>query len=198
MKFKGLTKFKGETYMMKRIFPVLIVLAFSQHSFAASEGQIRFGAQGGHVGLLDTVGEKAGNAVGFGGIFNYAMSEEMMLELTYTTSSHTGSSVHLRHNDFGAGVNFYFNSYDMAFFYAAAGVNFISHELTDLNKTATGFGLYGGLGVDIDLGKNFSSGVQAIYHKAFDSSVDIGGVSQKAIQDYVTVMVRLLFVIPKS
>jgi hypothetical protein len=186
-------KINGDV-MVKRIFLILFILVLGQFTFAAEEGQIRLGAQGGHVGLMSDVGSSAGNAVGFGGVFNYAVTEEMMLELTYTTSSHTG----LRHSDFGAGVNFYFNSYDAAYFYFAAGANFIGHELTAISKSASGFGLYGGFGVDFDLGKNFSSGLQGVYHKAFESKIDVSGVQVPVIQDYVTVMLRLLFVIPKS
>jgi hypothetical protein len=180
---------------MARIFFVLLILTLSHFSFAAEEGQIRFGAQGGHVGLHETVGEAAGNAVGFGGIFNYAVTEEMMLEMTYTTSSHTN----LKHNDFGAGLNFYFNSYDAAYFYFAGGANFITHDITGaVSKSATGFGLYAGLGLDFDLGKNFSSGLQALYHKAFETKVDVAGTQVAIIQPYTTIMLRLLFVIPRS
>lgn len=179
---------------MARIFFILLVLVLGHVSFAAEEGQIRLGGQAGHVGLHGDVGTSAGNAVGAGGIFNYAVTDEMMLELTYNTSSHKD----LKHNDIGAGINFFFNSYDMAYFYLAAGANFITHDLTTISKSATGFGLYGGLGVDFDLGRNFSTGLQAIYHNAFDASVDVGGTSVKAIQSYTTVMLRLLFVIPAS
>jgi hypothetical protein len=180
---------------LKSIFFILLVLVFTHVSFAAEEGQIRFGAQAGNVAPMKDQAA-AGNAVGGGAIFNYAVSDEMMFELTYNTSSHTG----LKHSDFGAGLNFFVNSYDAAYFYVSAGANFINRELTAVSKTSTGFGVYAGLGVDFDLGKNFSTGIQALYHEAFDTSVDIGTppVSTKIIQSYTSIMLRLLFVIPNS
>ncbi|MEQ1875843.1 MAG: outer membrane beta-barrel protein [Bdellovibrionia bacterium] len=181
---------------MAKIFFFLFVLLLGHFSLAAEEGQIRFGGQAGNVGPADKVnGTDVGNAMGAGAIFNFAVTDEMMLEIAYTGSNHN----HLKHTNLGAGINFFFNSYDPAYFYLSAGADFNNHvvEIPAGDKSATGFGLYAGLGVDFDLGKNFSTGLQAIYHNSFGSNIDFPP-SVNVIPNYTTVMLRLLFVIPPS
>lgn len=181
---------------MTKIFFFLLVLLLGHFSFAAGEGQIRFGVQGGNVAVAEKInGTDPGNAVGGGAIFNFGVTEEMMLELTYNTSSHS----HYNHTDIGGGVNFYFNSYDPAYFYVAAGANLNTGKTdsTAGDKSASAFGLYGGLGVDFDLGKFVSTGINALYHHSFGGNVDFPP-SVNIVPSYTTVMVRFLFVVPGS
>jgi len=179
-------------------FAILIfALFFTQTSYAdISEGQIRLGVTGGHIGLLNDVGDRAGNALGFGGFANYAVSNEMQFELGYLASSHNN----LRHSEVSAGVNLFFNSYDAAYFAALMGVNFVGHDVNYARASSSGMALYAGLGVDFELGKNFGAGLYAKYHYAFETSVTDATSRQtvKAIQHWVSVLARVMFVIPNS
>jgi hypothetical protein len=168
-----------------------LIVLFSSPAFAIDENQIRVGLQGGHVGLMQDVGTRYGNALGFGGFGNYTVSSEMQFEIGYLSSSHNG----LRHQEISTGLNFYFNSYDAAYFSALAGVDFIGHDLPDERTTSSGFGLYGGLGVDFELGKHFNAGLQGKYHWAFDTEVtNTAGQRVKGVQSFATVLLRVMYV----
>lgn len=173
---------------MKSVLLALVLASSSALAF--DDGDIRIGGQAGHVGLLGDVGDKAGNSMGYGALLGYAASSETIFNIGYTTSSHKD----LKHSDLNVGVDFYLNSYDVSYAYLSAGVDFIGHELSAISMSSSGFGVYGGLGVDFELGKHATAGVQALYHNAFETSVTIAGnTNVKAIQSYVTVMLRALF-----
>ncbi|MGE3973655.1 MAG: outer membrane beta-barrel protein [Bdellovibrionales bacterium] len=164
---------------------------FLSPAFAIDEHEVRLGVQAGHVGLQQDVGSRYGNALGFGVFGNYTTSSEMQFEIGYLSSSHNG----LRHQEISTGLNFYFNSYDAAYFSALAGVDFIGHDLPTERATSSGFGLYTGLGVDFELGKRFNAGLQGKYHWAFDTEVtDPSGQRLKGIQSFVTVLLRVMYV----
>lgn len=175
------------------IFGALIFASLS--ASALEENQIRLGVQAGHVGLLSDVGSRHNSAVGLGVVFNYLVSDEMAFELDYENSQHND----LRHSAFHGGVNYYFNSYDMAYYYFHLGAGFVSHDLsslgtTDASTSSQAFALNAGLGVDFELGPNFATGIVAKYHNVFDTTVTVNGNEQfKAVQSYYTVMARFLF-----
>ncbi len=161
-----------------------------------NEGDVRLGLTAGHIGLLSDVGDRAGNSLGFGGFANYTITNEMQFELGYLTSSHNN----LNHREINAGVNLFFNSYDAAYFAALMGVDFVGHDVNYAGATSSGMALYGGVGVDFELNKNFGAGLYAKYHYAFETSVtdSTSRNSVKAIQHWVSVLVRLMYIIPNS
>ncbi len=180
---------------MKLIGIILSLILVQSAKADINEGDMRLGLTGGHVGLLSDVGDRAGNALGFGAFANYTVTSEMQFELAYLSSGHTN----LRHNDISAGVNIFFNSYDAAYFAFLTGVDFIGHDVNYANATSSGMALYVGLGVDFELNKHFSAGLYGKYHHAFETSVtNSAGQSVKAIQSYVDVLVRLAYIIPNS
>jgi hypothetical protein len=173
------------------VFAITIGVFGSLPAFAIDENEIRLGLQGGHVGLLQDVGSRYGNALGFGGFANYTVSSEMQFEVGYLSSSHSG----LRHQEISTGLNFFYNSYDAAYFSVKGGVDFIGHDLPTERVTSSGFGLYAGLGVDFELGKRFNAGLEGKYHSAFDTEVtNTAGTRVKGIQSFVTVLLRLMYV----
>ena len=173
---------------MKLLSSVIIVF-LSVNAFGFDEGQIRLGVQGGHVGLLQDVGSTHGNGLGLGALVGYLATDDLAFELSYTISNHDN----LVHSDFATGVNYYFNNFESFYLYGSGGVNFVNHKLTLIKKSSGAFGLYGGLGADVEVGTKFLAGLQVLYHSVFDSSVKAtpSSPSQAAIQDFLTVYFRL-------
>lgn len=185
---------------MKMLSLLALTLILSQTAHAdITEGDVRLGLTGGHIGLLSDVGDRHGNSLGFGGFANYTVTSEMQFELGYLSSSHTNG---LRHTEINAGVNLFFNSYDAAYFSALMGVDFVGHDIgAPISATSSGMALYGGLGVDFELNKHFAAGIYGKYHHAFETSVNNAGnngASVKAIQSWVSVLVRIMYIIPNS
>lgn len=175
------------------VFAFVTILFTQTNVFAAGgEGALRLGVVAGHVGLLKDVGAASGNAVGIGGYLGYNASDDMTLDITYTSSGHTN----LNHTSFTLGVSYTIAVYDQLHTFLSGGVDFTQHNMTNYNLTSNGFGLYFGGGVDFEVGPKFLLGLQALYHNMFDTTVNPSGVGErKAIQDYATVMVRAAYLL---
>jgi hypothetical protein len=185
---------------MLNLFAIAFSLILTHAAHAdINQGDVRLGLTGGHVGLLSDVGDRHGNALGFGGYANYTITSEMQFELGYLTSSHNNN---YKRSEISAGVNIFFNSYDAAYFAALMGVDFVGADIGDpIRATSSGMALYGGLGVDFELNKHFSAGLYAKYHYAFETSVNnaaTAGSTVKAIQSWMSVLVRIAYIIPNS
>lgn len=177
---------------------LVIILTFlaavvSLKAFGADpkEGDFRVGVTAGNVGLLKDVGDDAGNAIGFGVVFDYNIADEFFFEGSYVQSSHDK----LDHQEYNFGVGQFFESYETAYFYWAAGVLFATNEIeiTSLKAKDTGFGLYGGLGVDIYTAKNITFGLQARYNKIFEKEKNVSGNDIKIVQDFYTVLFKVQY-----
>lgn len=169
-----------------------LVAVVSLKAFGAEDpkqGDFRIGVITGNVGLLKDVGDDAGNAIGFGGVFNYNIADEFFFEGSYIQSSHDD----LDHQEFNFGVGQYFESYETAYFYWAAGVLFASNKLDSPDVKDTGFGLYGGAGLDIYTAKSVTFGLQARYNKIFEKEKEVAGNDIKVVQDFYTVMFKVQY-----
>lgn len=184
---------------ISKIFSVIGLLTLvSQIAVAIDEGEFRAGIMGGHVGLIGDVGGDGRNALGVGALVGYAFTDEMFFNIGYMGSTHES----VKHRDISVGVDFYFNSYDLAYLYGAGGVSFLHNDIDPPTGATTGasadaFGLYLGAGADFELGTALLAGLQFRYQKAFEaeSTINISGVptKTKVVQDSVTVMLRALF-----
>lgn len=179
---------------MTKLLLILICLAavVSLKAFGSEDpkqGDFRIGVITGNVGLLKDVGDDAGNAIGFGGVFNYNISDDFFFEGSYIQSSHDN----LDHQEFNFGVGQYFESYETAYFYWTAGVLFATNDLELVNAKDTGFGLYGGAGLDIYTAKNIAFGLQARYNKIFEKEKQVSGNEVKVVQDFYTVMFKIQY-----
>lgn len=176
------------------LFSLFTIMFISfEPAWSLQENEIRAGAEAGHVGLLSDVGDRSGNAIGLGVFGNYMASSDLFFELSYLASSH--DSEELKHSQYEAGIGYYFDSYDMAYFSTLAGVDFVNHQLGPEQASSTAFGLYGGMGIEFELGSRMIAGLQGKYHWMFDTSVTTNtGSSIKAVQSFITVLARVGFV----
>ncbi len=164
---------------------------------ALNTGDMRLGIQAGQVGLLQDVGGRSGNAVGFGAFFNFAASEDLMFEIGYLSSQHT----RLSHSEVPIGINYYFENSEKLAYQALAGATFISHSLQEhpVDLSSSGFGLYIGAGLDLDVSNSLKSGVQLRYVKGFEQTVQLAtGERIASIQDHYTLMLRLAYEFPAN
>ncbi len=176
---------------------VLSSLGFSTRAFAVDEGDVRLGVMAGHVGLMGDVASGRSNSLGYGAVFGYASSDQMIFELGYLQSAHDN----LTHSEMLVGLNYYLGSYDALYPQITGGVSFLSNKFRDTTNpipntdiSSNGFGLYFGGGIDFEMGSHLLAGIQGRYNKAFDTTVTLAnGSSVKAIQDNITVMLRVIF-----
>lgn len=179
---------------MAKLLLILTCLAamVSLKAFGAEDpkqDEIRLGVLTGNVGLLDDVGDDAGNAIGIGVIFNYNITDELFFEGSYLQSSHEN----LDHKEYSFGIGQYFESYETIYFHWSTGVLFGTNDLATINKEDTGFGLFGGLGLDILTSKRVSFGLQAHYNMMFDKEIQIAGVETPIVQDFYTILFKIQF-----
>lgn len=174
------------------IFTTLFLLVLLNFSAHAEEGVHSVGVQGGQVLLSGEVLDRYSNALGIGGFFNYAASDFLEFQLAFNTSNHTSNSKSLNRQSYELGVIYNIDEFDIFVPYLKGGAELIAHkqDFVGANGISTnGFGLNFGVGSAVLLGKDFMTGLELTYHSAFDVSYSAGGVSQKAIQPYTTVMV---------
>lgn len=182
---------------MKRIYLLLILLTFSlSPKVNAQDGPkadlFKLGAIFGNVALSDAPQGTSKNAIGLGGIFGYSLEDELSFELGYLQSSH--DKVDLQ--DISLGVQYYFNSYEPFYYGLTAGVTFTSNELeisTSQTIDDTAFGLFIGAGADVFTKRSMVVGLQARYYKMFASDITVSSTNYTVIDDYYTILVRVLF-----
>lgn len=179
---------------MAKLLIILTCLAavVSLKTFGAQDpkqDEIRIGVLTGNVGLLKEVGDDAGNAIGLGAVLNYNITDELFFEGSYLQSSHDN----LDHKEYNFGIGQYFESYETIYFYWSTGILFATNDLTAINQEDTGFGLYGGLGLDILTSKRVSFGLQARYNMLFDKEVNVSGRDIPVVQDFYTMLFKVQF-----
>lgn len=172
------------------LFTFISILALSPKAF--SEGPqadtFKLGAVVGNVGMSDDITGTSKNAIGVGGVFGYSIEDELSFELMYMQSSHDD----LDHSDFNLGVQYYVNSYEPFYYGITGGVAFVTNEIGTYDDTA--FGLFIGAGADVFTKRALIIGLQARYYSMFGSDVDVGGAAkQTLVDDYYTVLARILF-----
>ncbi len=171
------------------LFTFISILALSPKAF--SEGPqadtFKLGAVVGNVGLSDDTPNTSKNAIGVGGVFGYSIEDELSFELMYMQSSHDD----LDHSDFNLGVQYYVNSYEPFYYGITGGVAFVTNEVGSVDDTA--FGLFIGAGADVFTKRSLIIGLQARYYSMFGSDIDIGGTKYTLVDDYYTVLARILF-----
>lgn len=177
----------------------LTLLSLSEYSGATMEGAVRLGVQAGQVGLLSDVGSFSGssNNLGAGVLVGYSATDDMVFEIGYLSSNHSN----VAHQEVNLGLDYYLGSYNALYPQLIAGASFIGNTLTDTSPSgnnakvgSNAFGLYFGGGVDFELGQHMAMGLQAMYTKAFESTVVLpSGPSVKGVQDSFTVLLRLMY-----
>lgn len=173
---------------MKHLLLVTILSFFSLSAFAEGPKADTFilGAVVGNVGLSEDAGESK-NAIGVGGVFGYSIEDELSFELMYMQSSHDD----LDHQDINLGVQYYFNSYEPFYYGFTGGVAFVTNEIGSVDDTA--FGLFIGAGADVFTKRALVIGLQARYYSMFGSDVTVGGQEVTLVDDYYTILARVLF-----
>lgn len=175
---------------MKHIKLALVaaLLIISTNAFAEGPTADKFtlGAVVGNVALSEDAGQSK-NAIGVGGVFGYSIEDELSFEMMYMQSSHDD----LDHSDINLGVQYYFNSYEPFYFGLTGGVAFVTNEVGTVDDTA--FGLFIGAGADVFTKRNLMIGLQARYYSMFGSDVTVGSSKVTLVDDFTTVMARVLF-----
>ncbi len=173
---------------------LVVSLGFITPAKADSPKADRFklGAVFGNVALSDAPAGTSKNSIGLGGILGYSLEDELSFEIGYLQSSH--DKVDLQ--DISLGIQYYFNSYDPFFYGLTAGVTFTSNEL-EISSTEslddTAFGLFIGAGTDVFTKRSMIVGLQGRYYKMFASDITRSSTNYTVIDDYYTILVRLLF-----
>lgn len=177
---------------MKHLLIIAITL-FTMNAFAEGPkaDTFKLGAVVGNVGLSEEIGNSSKNAIGVGGVFGYSIEDELAFELSYIQSSHDD----IDHQDINLGVQYYFNSYEPFYYGLTGGVAFVTNEYSAgaTSKDDTAFGLFIGIGADVFTKRNLIIGLQGRYYSMFGSKVDIGGTKYDLVDDYYTVLARILF-----
>lgn len=182
---------------MKRLNGLFVILVFLVSGSATAqdgpkENLFKLGAVFGNVALSESPQGTSKNSIGLGGIFGYSLEDELSFELGYLQSSH--DKVDLQ--DISLGVQYYFNSYEPFYYGFTAGVSFTTNELEISNTETlddTAFGLFVGAGADVFTKRSMIIGLQARYYKMFASDITSNSTSYSVIDDYYTILVRLLF-----
>ncbi|MDZ4678662.1 MAG: outer membrane beta-barrel protein [Oligoflexia bacterium] len=185
------------------VFTTLFILTLFYKTAQAEEGHHALGFQAGHVGLSGDVGSRYGNALGWGVFADYAASDWLDFELGYLNSKHTNNSLSMTQNALSASILYNVDQFDLFIPYLRGGAEFVSanedivnpSNLVPSGYSTTAFGLDVGFGGKFLIGTNFMAGADFTYHSMFDSNVSLpNGTNAKAIQSYLTVMLRLGFV----
>ena len=169
------------------------MLSFAARAEGPKADTFKVGALFGNVALTNdgTTPDIGKNSIGLGAIFGYSIEDELSFEFSYITSDHDD----LDHKDLSLGVNYYFNSYEPFYYNFSGGASFTENELS--GATATGkdsaFGLYAGVGADVFTKRDLIIGLQARYYKMFSSEKSISTVNYNIVDDYYTVMARMMF-----
>lgn len=178
---------------MQRLLIVLFLLT-GANAFAIEEGRFDLGVMGGHVGLLEDVGDIAGDSLGYGATLGVYAVDGLRIGVGYLMSDHD----ELKHSELFAGADIYLAGAEAIHPYISAGASLLTNdfEATDVSESA--FGLYAGGGVDFEVSSGLMLGLQGRYQFAFDAETEYAGESYPVVQDSVTVMARLLFLFGKS
>jgi hypothetical protein len=180
---------------MKFIFALVALFTFTAaHAEGPKADTFKLGAVVGNVALSNdgTFGTKtvSKNAIGLGGVFGYSLEDELSFEFTFMKSSHDD----LDHQDLSLGVQYYFNSYEPFYYGLTGGVSFTKNEVSSIaNADDTAFGLFFGAGADVFTKRGLIVGLQARYYSMFASDKNIGGTKYTIVDDYYTVLARVLF-----
>ncbi len=189
------------------ILVTLFILTAFNFTAQAEEGHHVLGVQAGHVGLSGDVASRYGNALGFGAFFDYAASDMLDFEFGYLNSKHTSNSLSMTQNAMSMAILYNVDQFDIFIPYLRGGAEFVSANedivnpatLTASGYSTTAFGLDLGFGGKFVLGSNFMSGIDLTYHSIFDANVSLpNGTSTKALQSYMTVMLRFGYVFGES
>ena len=180
--------------MKSKCLLLFLSLVFSPLAYGLDEGDFRLGVSAGNVTLTGDAGTEFGNALGYGIHAGYAATDVMFFDLTYNQSRHND----LDRSTVDIGVNYYTGSYDALLWNLSAGGSFINHkfeliDLSDATYTSDAFALYFGGGGDFAVGDNFMTGLQLRYYKAFATRVTVNGEDFNAIQDSLSVVLRLFY-----
>jgi opacity protein-like surface antigen len=177
---------------MKLLLTILSILTLANfaHAEGPKEDTFKLGAMFGNVALKEDAGQSK-NAIGVGGIFGYSLADELSFEIDYLQSTHDD----LKSSNIGLGVNYYFNSYEPFYYSLTGGVAFTTNKYDSAGTSAddTAFGLFIGAGADVFTKRNLIVGLQARYYKMFGSDVKIGSDTYTLVDDYVTILARVMF-----
>ena len=154
--------------------------------------KFRAGLLLGNVALNSVPVKESKNAIGGGVSLGYSVNEELGIELSYIQSKHDD----LKYKDYSLGAVYYFESYDPFFFHLTGGVSFTNASDTLASGqefSDTAFGLFAGIGADIYTKRTMIIGLQTRYYKMFGSDKTVGNTAYTLVDDYWTVMMRVLF-----
>jgi hypothetical protein len=180
------------------LFTFISVFSMTTMASIASEGPkadtFKLGAVVGNVALSNSGTGISKNAIGLGGVLGYSIEDELSFEMTYLKSSHDD----LAHTDLSLGVEYYFNSYEPFYYGLTGGVSFTKNKLDKTSPTVakgddTAFGLFVGIGADVFTKRGMILGLQARYYDMFGSDKDIGGTKYNLVDNYYTILARVLF-----
>jgi hypothetical protein len=184
---------------MKHLLLVTLISIFSISTMAsiASEGPkentFKAGVLFGNVALGNDNSAAPAiskNSIGFGGLFGYSLEDELSFEFAYMKSSHDD----LDHSDLSLGVEYYFNSYEPFYYGLTGGVSFTKNEISGtVSGDDTAFGLFVGIGADVFTKRGMVVGLQARYYDMFSSDKNIGGTKYNLVDNYYTILARVLF-----
>jgi len=179
---------------MKKILSRFVVVALASvvagsHASALTESVWRVGLLAGQIGLLDNVGQRDPNSVGYGLTAGYLITDDLVFESSYVRSSHDDVS----HHEVSFGANYYVGDYVAAYPNLAAGVTFIRNRLTDIAISADGVGFYFGGGWDFEITPVVLTGIQARYLATVESKTNVRGREFSTVDDSFSVLLRFIY-----
>ena len=167
-------------------------LALSATANAFEEGKFQVGVTGGNSTFYGDVKDRtSGNALAGGALIGFYANDALAFNIGYLSSSPNN----LRHSEITAGVDGYFSGTEGILPYLTGGVVLVSNTFRTptANYSGDAFGLYGGAGLDFDLGKNLRAGVALRHNFVFDADKTIASTKVKTVQDNTNVLARIMF-----